>query len=602
MQDLPENSRAMAGFVDQLVSMVERADQRSSRLEAAGFYEETLRDISSSLGGAQCCLIGINHDNVTLIAGTDPPAELLANAGATSPETHQVLNFDGSRFCVSCQQVSTDLRILLAVEVTGGQEQTQSIGEVLIPMVRLFADVTRRSRVDLLERRLDRQNLLISFLSGISNHDNRHALCSQFATEGTDLLDVERIAVLVGQSGRYSLDAVTGAVDPHPRSNSRRLLESLANKTTDQCELDEWHTPEGLDCTRESHAAAVACMQDSQSTQIRVHRPDSNCTLILERYSEPGTADLIPAVSNHFAKSLTRTQQSLSNRIVSSVLQWRWIALFLLLSVIALSVIQVDFEVEAIGTLQPVNKRNVFAPEEGVIEDVFPVFVSRTASGSPLLVISNPQIELERERLNGQLEAANNKLIAVQARPSFTEAERFAASATQEELECQIESLEKQIEIIQRQFASLTVHSPIAGRVFRRDLKESLLDRPVRKGQFLLQVADTEGEWQLDLRIKDTMIRHVTGAATNELPTVRYVSQMAPDQDYSGRMQWISPVTTLEPNGTLSVRATVDVPADKLKDLRPGSGIVARIDCGQRSLGYAWFHQILDFVRTRLLF
>ncbi len=37
-------------------------------------------------------------------------------------------------------------------------------------------------------------------------------------------------------------------------------------------------------------------------------------------------------------------------------------------------------------------------------------------------------------------------------------------------------------------------------------------------------------------------------------------------------------------------------------DLRPGATVTAKVYCGRRSLGYVWFHDLLAFVQSRILF
>ena len=36
--------------------------------------------------------------------------------------------------------------------------------------------------------------------------------------------------------------------------------------------------------------------------------------------------------------------------------------------------------------------------------------------------------------------------------------------------------------------------------------------------------------------------------------------------------------------------------------LRPGADVMAKIYCGRRSLGYVWFHDVINFIHSRVLF
>ena len=51
------------------------------------------------------------------------------------------------------------------------------------------------------------------------------------------------------------------------------------------------------------------------------------------------------------------------------------------------------------------------------------------------------------------------------------------------------------------------------------------------------------------------------------------------------------------PDGSILSRADLPPAA-----LRPGVSVTAKIVCGRSSLGYAWFHDVIAFVQSRLLF
>ena len=36
--------------------------------------------------------------------------------------------------------------------------------------------------------------------------------------------------------------------------------------------------------------------------------------------------------------------------------------------------------------------------------------------------------------------------------------------------------------------------------------------------------------------------------------------------------------------------------------MRPGAEVSAKVDCGSRSIGYVWFHDLIEFVQAKILF
>jgi hypothetical protein len=50
------------------------------------------------------------------------------------------------------------------------------------------------------------------------------------------------------------------------------------------------------------------------------------------------------------------------------------------------------------------------------------------------------------------------------------------------------------------------------------------------------------------------------------------------------------------------VQLRVAIDKSDLKELRRGAGVIAKVDCGRRALGFVWFHDVWEFVESRVLF
>ena len=55
-----------------------------------------------------------------------------------------------------------------------------------------------------------------------------------------------------------------------------------------------------------------------------------------------------------------------------------------------------------------------------------------------------------------------------------------------------------------------------------------------------------------------------------------------------------------EEGNTVRLRAVID--KQQLPELRTDATVVGKVHCGQRSLGYTWFHDLIDAVQARVLF
>jgi hypothetical protein len=120
-------------------------------------------------------------------------------------------------------------------------------------------------------------------------------------------------------------------------------------------------------------------------------------------------------------------------------------------------------------------------------------------------------------------------------------------------------------------------------------------------------------EWQLELAVADDRIGHVLAAqATEETKALPVSFRLhSADTSYSGHIEKIGMTAAVDAKDAAAVHPTIDVVVafDKQelteaaqRDLRPGVTARAEIDCGRRSLGYVWLHDMWDAAITWLRF
>jgi hypothetical protein len=71
---------------------------------------------------------------------------------------------------------------------------------------------------------------------------------------------------------------------------------------------------------------------------------------------------------------------------------------------------------------------------------------------------------------------------------------------------------------------------------------------------------------------------------------------------YHGSLAGVGLRTEIGQREGAFIPATVAFDRDQGAPLIPGAGVTAKIHCGRRPLGYVWFHDLLDAVRSWLLF
>jgi len=268
----------------------------------------------------------------------------------------------------------------------------------------------------------------------------------------------------------------------------------------------------------------------------------------------------------------------------------------------------IPFQITARGILRPANLREVFASADGEVAELHVRHEEPVDEGRRLITLHSPALDLERERLRGEVDTTTERLLAAEsARLTDSGKKRDpdsapTLSATEGELRRQLESLEAQLAIVEKQRAALVLTSPMKGVVLRSNLLELLESRPVRRGQSLLAVGQLEGDWQARIDIPDRSVGHVLYAQSRQetpLP-VTFLLATSPGQKYAGRLASVDRVTNQDTDGEPTVRAIVEFDREPALDARPGATVVVKIACGRRPLAYVWFHELFEYLQSRL--
>jgi hypothetical protein len=172
-------------------------------------------------------------------------------------------------------------------------------------------------------------------------------------------------------------------------------------------------------------------------------------------------------------------------------------------------------------------------------------------------------------------------------------------------LDATLISLDEQLRILREEQANLKIVSPLSGIVTSWDVAKKLNRRPVKTGQALLEVADPKGDWELEVMMPEDRIGHISRAAKDHEQPLRVTYFLAtdPGTEHEGEIQEIHEAAEVrgEDGNTVLVRVRIkqgDIPEYS----RPGSGVTAKIYCGRHSIGYVWFHDLIAFVQSRILF
>jgi multidrug efflux pump subunit AcrA (membrane-fusion protein) len=252
-------------------------------------------------------------------------------------------------------------------------------------------------------------------------------------------------------------------------------------------------------------------------------------------------------------------------------------------------------------------ERHLFAPADGVVEQVLVDYGDPVEADQQVVLMNSPDYELQIKTLQGELSAARKKLEANQLLRSQANREgrdavtvgRLTAEIEQNRLE--IESINQNIKLYLNLLDQLDLKSPIKGRVISRDVELSLLNRPVRRGDRLMTIADTSADWQVVFEVRDRDFGYLQDAresGTLDDLVVHYRLSSDPGRTIESVVQRIDDNNTIDADGNALVRLYVPFDAEDAERLRVGTSVVGKIDCGRKSLFFIWTRDVRDFIRA----
>ncbi|MCE9603447.1 MAG: efflux RND transporter periplasmic adaptor subunit [Planctomycetia bacterium] len=538
-----------------------------------------------------------------------------------------------------------------------------ALQRTLVPLCDHAADYLFRRRIDTNTTSDDRETSfaqrIAEFALEVHAPLDLRRTAAAIANEARRLTDSDRAGICVYRRRRAEAFAVSGQDYLDRRSNLVRRLETLAAAVAASGEklrfphddtalapqvesalhayLDESQAREltvvplrcGATATDEivgvltieqiATAAPIPKPHISQSSDDRRQSPTMESTPHHEAEGLNLLESLIPhaatALTNALRydavplRSLTRPFATLDAFTGGSRLKKRLLALGAAVGIVAaLCVVPYDFAVEARGTLQPVDRRDVFASVDGIVNKIFIRHGDRVRVGDPLFELRSTDLDVAEADLIKEINETEQEFANAQRQynegRSLTAAEMQRLVGQIATLEQRRESLRRQATLFSEKRARLRVVSPMVGQVATWNIEELLAERPVRQGQTLAGLVDPDGEWEVEIRVPEDRFGHVAEKHRAGLPPLEITFVLATDPGHEYKGTVVETHLAAEPRGEEGNVVLVTAKIDKslLAQLHPGADVRVRVECGSRSLGYVLLHDVWSFVQSRILF
>ena len=251
-------------------------------------------------------------------------------------------------------------------------------------------------------------------------------------------------------------------------------------------------------------------------------------------------------------------------------------------------------------------QREIFAPWDGVVVDVLVADGQRVEQGTLLLKIRDDKLDSQLADVRSLAKEKKQEQLSLEARidDAIDESNREDAVRLQGklvEVMIQLRGHETQARLLAKRQADLEVKSTIAGVVATFQVEQLLINRPVRQGELLLQVMDDRGDWMLELDVDEHRMGHLLTARERlgkKNLDIDFVLATAPETNYRGHLTKVvtRPMLLPDRGSVVRVFGAID---DREFEHRIGADVRAKIHCGEKSLGYVLFGDVIEFLYQR---
>ena len=312
----------------------------------------------------------------------------------------------------------------------------------------------------------------------------------------------------------------------------------------------------------------------------------------------------IPAIGlqNFFFNRLLSSSVRLMSGVVAAIL-------ILGLVCYGLFVVHQPFEIYGEGVLEPISKQHVFAQTDGEVKVLFVEENATVEAGQKLLEIESRNLEKEFIEVEGEIaevqqQLRNFALTEIDKDIEDVIAEETRRASEVERLKIRLDALKERLSFFEDRQSKQQVVAPLAGVITTSGLRRRLVDRPINRGDLLMSVAQTNGQWQVEMKIPDNRVEFIEAAMKESSDPLVVQFRLKSDSSLTreGGLEKLDYRSFQRENVDESrVSATVSIDEQKWgASLRLGARVLGKIECGQRSNFYLLTYEMRNRINEWL--
>ncbi|MDR1486227.1 MAG: hypothetical protein LBT09_15600 [Planctomycetaceae bacterium] len=521
----------------------------------------------------------------------------------------------------------------------------------------------------------ERQNLwtlLEDFTRSIHISLDVNETAYTIVNEGRRLIECDRVSVALRRGGKCRIIAVSGQDVVDKRSTAVRLLAKLAAAVSKAGE-PVWYTGDTSNLAPQVERAIEKYVDESHTKTIAIFPLVKKKRTDYERDEDPTKREKaanpfgvllveqiesskinermrkrIEIVADHASSAIGN---ALELRDIFLMPVWRLIGkskiLFttrmlpktILVTIIIAALIcsliflEWKFQMHCEGTLEPCVRRNIYSPMDAEVKQLYVDHNSRVSGtdkgeGTVLLELYSSELESVGMRLLGEQreivkQMESLRIQELNADKKLSDYELGQIRGQIEAANIKLETNLKQQELYRKQTSDLIVKSPISGTVVTWDVQRRLSSkRPVSRMQYLMEVADEDGAWQLELMMPEKRMGYILDWQRRLRETkpdarlrVEFIMATDPNKKYYGtvmengihdraevRSDTGSAAAASSSLNIVLIKVDLDDQDLLPESIRPGAECTARVDCGKKPLGYVLCYEVIAFIQKNIIF
>lgn len=552
-------------------------------------------------------------------------------------------------------------------ESNRGTDAQRGFLQFLVRMAGLASGYTRNHQLRQITGQQQVWTQLESFAKQIHSSLNPTEVAYLIANEGRRLAEADRVTVGVREGPKCAVLAVSGADVVEKRSNLVRLMRTLfdsvlawGEKLVYSGTKDDTLPPSVLKALdaylAESNSKLLVVLPLRDERETNTKKPPRSVLLLecfdpvagpeqmvarLEVVGKHATAALYNAAEYRRIPMrflwfpLAKVQDGLGGK-ARAILTLIGAAVVVLIG--ALVLVQYPLKMEASGQLLPRDRQWLYAPVSGTVREIKGTLKSGSQVVKDQQLIRMFDIDLDDKitdlklkidtaentiKLRSQLKEGDKSTLAHEINEAMIRRDAYAR---------QLEDMQRRTNAILQRPGEFWVRAPMSGIVLTGDFRDTLMNRPVKPNEALLQIGKVDmnnpklSEWEIELKIPQKHIGQVLAAykhaAVNDELDVDLLLTNMPTSTFKAKLhrnkiakearakfnkeQKDDPGGESEPMVLAWARVSGNdipeasrIPLDALKT--SNLEVHTRIRCGNHAMGYSLFYGVWEFFYEKVI-